>query len=140
MASLPDYRPKKLSLGPLEQEIVNIIWQLHAATAKQIHQQILADPDRELSYPSVTTVLQRLTQKGWLACDKSDRAFVWKPLISQQQAQLLRSHERLNQFLAVTNPDMVAAFADDLDGGSLDQLEAIAQRIQAIRQARAQGE
>lgn len=140
MASLPDYRPKKLSLGPLEQEIVNIIWQLHAATAKQIHQQILADPDRELSYPSVTTVLQRLTQKGWLACDKSDRAFVWTALISKQQAQLLKSHECLNQFLAVTNPDMVAAFADDLDGGSLDQLEAIAQRIQAIRQARAQGE
>ena len=140
MASLPNYRPKKLSLGPLEQEILNIIWQRHGATAKQIHQQILSDPDRELSYPSVTTVLQRLTQKGWLSCDKSDRAFVWKPLISQQQAKLLKSHERLNQFLAVTNPDMVAAFADDLDSGSLDQLEAIAQRIQAIRQARTQGE
>lgn len=140
MTSLPDYRPKKLSLGPLEQEILNIIWQFNGATAKQIHQQILSDPDRELSYPSVTTVLQRLTQKGWLACDKSDRAFVWKPLISQQQAQLLKAHERLNQFLAVTNPDMVAAFADDLDRSSLDQLEAIAQRIQAMRQTRKQGE
>jgi predicted transcriptional regulator len=140
MTSLPDYRPKKLSVGPLEQEILNIIWELDGATAKQIHQQILADPDRELSYPTVTTVLQRLTQKGWLACDKSDRAFVWKPLVSQQQAQLLQAHERLNQFLAVTNPDMVAAFADDLDQGSLNQLEAIAKRIQAIRQGRQEGQ
>jgi predicted transcriptional regulator len=140
MTSLPDYRPKKLSVGPLEQEILNIIWELNGATAKQIHQYILTDPDRELSYPTVTTVLQRLTQKGWLACDKSDRAFVWKPLISQEEAQLLQAHERLNQFLAVTNPDMVAAFADNLDQGSLNQLEAIAQRIQAIRQARQEGE
>ena len=140
MTSLPDYRPKKLSVGPLEQEILNIIWALDGATAKQIHQHILADPDRELSYPTVTTVLQRLTQKGWLACDKSDRAFVWQPLISQRQAQLLQAHERLNQFLAVSNPDMVAAFADDLDRASLDQLEAIAERIQAIRQARQEGE
>lgn len=140
MASLPDYRPNKLSVGPLEQEILNIIWELNGATAKQIHQYILADPDRELSYPTVTTVLQRLTQKGWLACDKSDRAFVWKPLVSQEEAQLLHAHERLNQFLAVTNPDMVAAFADNLDQGSLNQLEAIAQRIQAIRQARQEGQ
>ncbi|MGB3534506.1 MAG: BlaI/MecI/CopY family transcriptional regulator [Microcoleaceae cyanobacterium] len=140
MASLPNYRPKKLSVGPLEQEILNIVWELNGATAKRVHQYILADPDRELSYPSVTTVLQRLTQKGWLACDKSDRAFVWKPLLSQQEAQLLKAHDRLNQFLEVTNPDMVAAFADRLDHGSLDQLEAIAQRIQAIRQARQEEE
>ncbi len=140
MTSLPNYRPKKLSVGPLEQEILNIIWELDGATTKQIHQYILADPDRELSYPTVTTVLQRLTQKGWLACDQSDRAFVWQPLLSQAEAQLLQAHERLNQFLAVTNPDMVAAFADDLDRGSLNQLEAIADRIQAIRQARQEEE
>ncbi|MEH1949347.1 MAG: CopY family transcriptional regulator, partial [Nostoc sp.] len=28
MAPLPDYRPKQLSLGPLEAEILNIIWEL----------------------------------------------------------------------------------------------------------------
>ncbi len=140
MTSLPDYRPQKLSVGPLEQEILNIIWELDGATTKQIHQHILTDPDRELSYPTVTTVLQRLTKKGWLACDKSDRAFIWQALISQGEAQLLQAHERLNQFLAVSNPDMVAAFADDLDRASLDHLEAIAQRIQAIRQARQEGE
>lgn len=136
MAPLPNYRPKHLSLGPLETEILSILWELGSATVKAVHDRILADPNRELAYTSVTTVLRRLTQKGWLACDKGERAFHWRPLISRQEAQALEAHERLQQFLAVGNPDVVLAFADELDQASLEQLDAIAQRLQAIRRAR----
>ena len=136
MVPLPNYRPRQLSLGPLETEILQIVWQLGAVTVKDVHEQILADPDRELAYASVTTVLKRLTQKGWLACDKQGRSFIWKPLISQSQAQALWAYEQLNQFLAVGNPDIVAAFADRLDQASLEQLEAIAERLIHLRQQR----
>ncbi|MBD2312447.1 BlaI/MecI/CopY family transcriptional regulator [Desertifilum sp. FACHB-1129] len=137
---LPNHRPKQLSLGPLETEILEIVWQLGCATVKDVHDRILADPDRELAYTSVTTVLRRLTQKGWLACDKTERAFTWRPLISQEQAQILKAQEQLNQFLAVGNPDVVAAFADSLDAASVEQLDAIAQRLKAMRQARQEEE
>lgn len=136
MAPLPDRAPKHLSLGPLEAEILSILWDLGSATVKQIHDRILTDPDRELAYASVTTVLRRLTDKGWLACDKQDRAFRWRPLMSQEEAKILRAHDQLQRFLAVGNPDVVAAFADDLDRASVEQLEAIAQRLKAARQAR----
>jgi predicted transcriptional regulator len=136
MTSLPNHRPKQLSLGPLETEILNIIWELGSATVKDVHERILADPERELAYTSVTTVLRRLTQKGWLTCNKQDRAFSWQPLVSREEAQVIKAHEQLNQFLAVSNPDVVAAFADSLDAASLEQIEAIALRLQAARQAR----
>lgn len=136
MTSLPNYRPKQMSLGPLEAEILNIIWELGSATVKDVHERILADPDRELAYTSVTTVLRRLTEKGWLGCDRRERAFYWRPLVSRQEAQIIKAHEQLHRFLAVGNPDVVAAFADSLDSASVEQLEAIAQRIQAARQAR----
>lgn len=136
MAPLPDYRPKQLSLGPLEAEILNIIWELRSATVKDIHDRILADPNRELAYTSVTTVLRRLTDKGWLICDKKGKAFYWRPLLTKQQAQVIKAHEQLQQFLAVGNPDVVAAFADSLDEAASDQIAAIAKRIQAARQAR----
>lgn len=139
MPPLPEPRPRQLSLGPLETEILEILWQLGAATVKEIHDQILADPDRELAYASVTTVLHRLTQKGWLACDKADRAFRWRPLVSPEEAKILQAHDRLQRFLAISNPDVVAAFADALDGASADKLEAIAQRLKAARQAREEG-
>lgn len=136
MTSLPNYRPKQMSLGPLEAEILNIVWELSSATVKDVHDRILADPDRELVYTSVTTVLRRLTEKGWLACDKQGRAFYWRPLVTKQQAQVIQAHEQLHRFLAVGNPDIVAAFADSLDCASVKQLKAIAQRIDAARRAR----
>ncbi|MDZ7958556.1 MAG: BlaI/MecI/CopY family transcriptional regulator [Aulosira sp. DedQUE10] len=136
MAPLPDYRPKQLSVGPLEAEILQIIWQLGSATVKDVHDRILSDPNRELAYTSVTTVLRRLTDKGWLACDKKGKAFYWRPLLTKQQAEVIKAHEQLQRFLAVGNPDVIAAFADSLDEASSNQIEAIAQRIQAARQAR----
>lgn len=135
MVPLPSYRPKHLSLGPLETEILNIVWELGAATVKDIHDRILSDPDRELAYASVTTVLNRLTNKGWLTCDKQERSFIWQPLLSAAEAQSIQAYEQLQQFLAVGNPDVVAAFADSLDRSSIEQIAAISQRLQAIRAA-----
>jgi predicted transcriptional regulator len=49
MTPLPKYRPKQLSLGPLESELLNIIWDSTRISATDIHDRILADPDREFA-------------------------------------------------------------------------------------------
>ncbi|BFM40297.1 BlaI/MecI/CopY family transcriptional regulator [Synechocystis sp. LKSZ1] len=139
MAWSPPYRPKQMSLGPLEQEILEILWQLGKATVKDIHENILANPDRELAYSSVTTVLNRLTNKGWLLCQRDGKAFSWVPRVSAEQARAIQSYEQLQQFLAVSNPEVVTAFADSLDTASLDQLEAIAARLKSLRRQRGEG-
>jgi predicted transcriptional regulator len=136
MSPLPDPRPKQLSLGPLEAEILSILWENQPATAKAIHETILSDPDRELTYPSVMTVLRRLAKKGWVTSEKLNRVFHWQAVVTREEATVLQAHQQLHQFLAVGNPDVVAAFADSLDHASLEQIEAIAARIKAIRQAR----
>lgn len=136
MSFLPQYRPKKLSLGFLEREILDIVWDLGYASAKDIHDRILTDPDRELAYASVMTVLQRLAKKGWIAYEKKGRAFYWYPLVSREQAQAILSYERLHNFLAVSNPDVVASFADSLDATSIDKLQAIAARLAEIKNQR----
>lgn len=136
MPALPDRRPHQLSLGPLEAEILSIIWDFESTTAKAIHDRILADPDRELAYASVMTVLRRLTKKGWLACDRSQRAFCWRPTVTREQARALQAYQHLQDFLAIGNPDTVAAFAGALDTTSLDRIEAIATRLREIRKER----
>ena len=140
MAPLPNYRPQKLSLGPLETEILHIVWELGCATVRDVHERILADPDRELAYTSVTTVLGRLTKKGWLTCKKQARAFCWQPLVSRKEAQAIKAYDQLQNFLAVSNPDVVASFADSLDVASLQQIKAIASRIEAVRRGREEEE
>lgn len=144
MDSIPSYRPKTLSLGPLEAEIIEILWQLGSTSATAVHQHILADIDRELTYSSVSTVLKRLTKKGWVACDRKGvsaetgkkRVHIWSTLISREEADILKAHEQLHRFLAVGSPDIVAAFADSLDDESMAQIDAIAQRVKSARMAR----
>jgi len=140
MTPLPKYRPKHLSLGPLETEILNIIWDCTRLGATDIHDRILADPDRELAYGSVMTVLRRLEQKGWIKCEKEGRTLYWQALILREEAQAITAYDQLNRFLEISNADMVAAFANDLDRASIDKLEAIATRLQNIRQSREQQE
>ncbi|MEL6352267.1 MAG: BlaI/MecI/CopY family transcriptional regulator [Cyanobacteria bacterium J06627_28] len=136
MTPFPSYRPKTLSLGPLETEILEIIWSLGPTSATTIHQTILEDIDRELTYSSVSTVLKRLMKKGWVSCDRANRVHIWQPLVSQHEAKVLNAHDQLHQFLAVGSPDIVAAFAEELDNESLTQLDEIVEKVKAARQAR----
>ncbi|MEM9948241.1 MAG: BlaI/MecI/CopY family transcriptional regulator [Cyanobacteria bacterium P01_D01_bin.36] len=136
MVNFPLHKPKNMSLGPLETEIVEILWRLGATSATAVHQQILADINRELTYSSVSTVLKRLEKKGWVSCSRENRVHIWRATVSQQQATILKAQEHLHSFLAVGSPDIVAAFADTLDDSSLAQLDEIAQKIQAVRDAR----
>lgn len=138
MASFPAHRPQHLSLGPLETEIVELLWDFETATVKQIHDRILSDPQRELAYTSITTVLQRLAAKGWVKRQKVGRSFRWTPLLSRTEAQVFRANHHLKQVLGVNNPDVVAAFADSLDQASMNQLDELAQRIKAARAARSE--
>ncbi|PZU94026.1 MAG: CopY family transcriptional regulator [Pseudanabaena sp.] len=140
MTPLPKYRPKHLSLGPLETEILNMVWDGARLGATEIHDRILADPDRELAYGSVMTVLRRLEQKGWIKCEKEGRILYWQARISREEALAITAYDQLNRFLEISNADMVAAFANDLDRASIDKLEAIATRLQNIRQSREQQE
>ncbi|MBD2202013.1 BlaI/MecI/CopY family transcriptional regulator [Calothrix sp. FACHB-1219] len=136
MNPLPNYRPKQLKLGPLEAEILNIIYSLGTATVKDIHKRIAADPQRELTYSSVATVLHRLTKKGWLECEKHQRQYLWRPLITHSEAQTINAYEQLQRFLELGKPEIIAAFADSLDAASVAQFEAIAKKIQAVRKLR----
>ncbi|MUG94497.1 MarR family transcriptional regulator [Scytonema sp. UIC 10036] len=120
-------------MGVLEKEILHIIWELNSVTAKDVHERISAIPKRQLAYASVTTILKRLTKKGWLTRYKESRNYRWLALVSQQEAQILQAYEQLQQFLAVGHPDVVAAFADSLEQTSVEQFEEIAQTIQAFR-------
>ncbi|WP_218081898.1 BlaI/MecI/CopY family transcriptional regulator [Anthocerotibacter panamensis] len=135
MPHLPGYRPNRLSLGPLEREILEILWDCGPAATRDVYERLLADPDRELACASVMTVLKRLTQKGWLTCDETGRAFLWQPTVSRAQAQALEAHDQLQKFLQAVTPEAIAAFADHLDPTSVAQLQSIAR---SVEQARAQ--
>ncbi|MEM9770771.1 MAG: BlaI/MecI/CopY family transcriptional regulator [Cyanobacteria bacterium P01_D01_bin.73] len=128
--------PVRLSLGTLEEEIIDILWARASATARDVLDQILDDPSRELTQASVLTVLKRLEQKGWVQRQRQGRVSYWQVTVSRGRAKALQAYEHLDRFMAISNPDVVAAFADELDAASLDRIESLADQIRQLKQLR----
>ncbi len=71
-----------------ELELLQAMWPLGAATAKQVHEAMLADkPD--LAYGTVLRLMQIMHTKGILTRDESQRSHIYAP--AQEQDTLQRS-------------------------------------------------
>ena len=74
-----------------ELELLQALWPLGSATAKQVHEALLADKP-ELTYGTVLRLMQIMHTKGILIRDESARSHVYAPAQAQDalQANLLQ--------------------------------------------------
>ena len=56
-------------------EILHHVWKLGRATVSEVLESILQH--RKVAYTTVLTILNKLTRKGYLTCDKSDTSYVY---------------------------------------------------------------
>jgi predicted transcriptional regulator len=63
---------------PAELELLQALWPLGAATAKQVHEAMLSDKP-ELAYGTVLRLMQIMHGKGLLIRDESQRSHVYAP-------------------------------------------------------------
>jgi predicted transcriptional regulator len=69
-----------------EHDLLQTLWPLGAATAKQVHQAILKDrPD--VTYATVLRLMQIMHTKGLLIRDESERSHVYAPAQAQDSLQ-----------------------------------------------------
>ena len=69
-----------------ELDLLQTLWPLGAATAKQVHQQLLKDrPD--VTYATVLRLMQIMHTKGLLIRDESERSHVYAPAQAQDSLQ-----------------------------------------------------
>lgn len=75
---MTDYR-----LTRCELELMDVLWNLGEGTVQSVCDNL----ERELAYTTVMTTLNLLaTRKGVLSREKQGRAFVYRPLISRDEA------------------------------------------------------
>lgn len=74
-------RADAAGLGPLEREVMELVWQRGEASVRDIH---LAVGER-LAYTTLMTTLDRLHKKGLLERRKSGRAFCYAPCLSSAE-------------------------------------------------------
>jgi len=75
-------RSKSEHLTPLELEIMNVLWETGPANVQTVQQKL----GRELAYTTVQTMLNILHKKGKAKRTLKDRAYFYKPAVSQKQA------------------------------------------------------
>lgn len=70
-------------LGPLEAEIMDVVWDQSEVTVRDVHRTLNAK--RPIAYTTVMTTLGRLTDKGLLRRLEEQPAHRFTPLVSREQ-------------------------------------------------------
>jgi predicted transcriptional regulator len=117
-------------LGPLEQDVMDVVWRLRDATVRDVHAELAAG--REIAYTTVMTTMARLARKGLLLRDTADLAHRYRPVVSRDQYARGAVGDVLSWLLERYPEPAVAYLADvveELDDVTLEQLrDAVARR------------
>ena len=70
-----------------ELEILQILWELKTATVREVNEALSKNKGREIGYTTTLKLMQIMHDKAMLARDESNRTHVYKPLVSQKEAQ-----------------------------------------------------
>lgn len=70
-------------LGPLETDIMQVVWQDDRSTVKKVHRKL--SQQRDIAYTTVMTTMSRLAEKGVLKRHREGLAYVYTPAITEDE-------------------------------------------------------
>ena len=117
-------------LGPLEQDVMDVVWDLGDATVRDVHERLVGT--RAIAYTTVMTTMARLARKGLLARDTADLAHRYRPAVGRDEYARGATRDVLS-WLLERYPEPAAAYlaevVSDVDDVTLDELRrAVARR------------
>jgi len=104
-------RLEKGQLSRRERQIMDIIYRLGQASAKEV-QENLPDPP---SYSAVRALLATLENKGMVNHAKESRRYIYKPAITEKKARNSAIKNLLSTFFEGKPQNLVAALLEDND-------------------------
>jgi predicted transcriptional regulator len=99
------------ALTPLELEIMNVLWETETGSGNvQAVQEKLQG--RELAYTTVQTMLNVLHRKGKVKRKLQDRAYVYSPVLSRQNAIAQALGDMLDRFFGGSADSLVLSLVE----------------------------
>ncbi|HKJ54658.1 MAG TPA: BlaI/MecI/CopY family transcriptional regulator [Nitriliruptoraceae bacterium] len=121
--------PLESLLGPLEQDVMDVVWKLRDATVRDVHEELVQE--RKIAYTTVMTTMARLATKGLLRRDTAGLAHRYRPAVSQD-TYLRSALGRVLTWALERYPEPAASYltevVDEVDGADLDELRAAVER------------
>ena len=85
---------------------MKVIWEMGAASVKNVYAMI--SKRKPTAYTTILTIMGILESKGALTHTKSGRAFIYRPVLTKQQATCNHVHDIVDRFFD-GNPDKLIA-------------------------------
>jgi BlaI family penicillinase repressor len=123
-------RPE-LAVSDAEREVLKVLWD-HGPLGVRDALEKLTSLGQDWSRSTVVTLLRRLEQKGYIESDRSNYAFVYRPLLSREEV----IHERVTEVakeLSDGKPlPLVLAFAEQ-HKFTADELQRLQKMIDDLK-------
>lgn len=113
-------------LGELELVVMEMIWAREHVSVSDIVTALRAQ-GRMLAYTSVMTVMNRLTEKGWLIAEKQSKAYSYRATQSREAAEAAAVGEVVRTLLRDFGDVAVVQFLKELDEIAPEQLARLAE-------------
>jgi predicted transcriptional regulator len=118
-------RPASKHPTELELEILKVLWKNGPATVRAVRDSLAGT--RDLAYTSVMTVMNIMTQKGFLKRTKDGQSFVYSPRIGEQATTRKMLGDLVDRLF---NGSAAAAMLNlletsDIDAEELNRLRAL---------------
>ena len=104
------------SLGPLEQEIMNCVWEHEEKTVREVHKCLRGK--RKIAYTTVMTIMTRLAGKGLLKRKKEGKAFVYSAKNTKKQTAKSMVGNIFSSLVDQFGEEAIVAFSDEVDKAS----------------------
>lgn len=111
-------------LGKLELAVMEIVWKSDQVSVADVVSKINRG-DREFAYTTIMTVMQRLNRKGWLAVDKSGRAYLYRAALAPQEAEADAISKILRGLLKDHGDLAIAQFMSEFSKITPEQLDKL---------------
>jgi len=122
--------PREGDLGTAELEVLKTLWDEGPCTVRQVLNH-LHEQGRQVAYTTVLTFLSRLEQKRFVKSDKSDQAYVYRPLVSRQKVTTSRLRAVIEQLYDGSAAPMVLQLMRE-ENFSVDEIAALQNLIEQL--------
>ena len=121
--------PLESLLGPLEQDVMDVVWRLRDATVRDVHDVLKAG--RKIAYTTVMTTMTRLAAKGLLDRDTEGLAHRYRANVSRD-TYARSTVSNVLSWLLDRYPEPAASYlaevVDDASTVDLEHLRAAVER------------
>ena len=129
-------RKKKNPLSPLENKVMNVVWERGSVTAEDVR--IVLGESSPIKDSTVRTVLRRLEEKGYVRHTVDGRTYVYSPVVESRRVATDAVRGIVERFCDGSIEDLLVGLVDDelVSAEKLKQLAAKIAKAEAAEKKR----